>query len=93
MLVKFDSYLVERLTSWTDVKNEEPPPMAVVGTENGVVKIPFSKKEWIETENITEMMPDWLREALVTGPIVSMSNLDFDSLPMEVQQYGEIIHY
>jgi len=91
MLVKFDAYLVYRILNTAEEKSQEPPQMAVVVTENGITKIPFSKKHWIESAVIAEMTPEWLKTALMEGNTVSMSRSDFDSIPLEIQQYGETL--
>jgi len=91
MLVKFDTYLIYRILNAGKDEPSEPPAMAVVVTENGITKIPFSKKNWIETAAILEMTPEWLRMSLKEGNVVSMNRHDYDSIPLEIQQYGDIL--
>lgn len=92
MLIKFDTYLIERLI---EVKKEESKEenqyTATIVTENGAIKIPFSKKSWIESEDMSEVVPSWLKESLIQGPIVTMSRSEYDSLPIEVQKYSQML--
>lgn len=91
MLVRFDDYLILKISGKNNQTPENPATFAVVGSESGAVKVPFSKREWIETDNILLIVPEWLRNALMEGPVVSMNRVDYNGIPMEVQQYGEIL--
>ena len=64
------------------VKAEDALEMAVMEVEKDQ-----------QSSDLYELMPDWMREALVEGTVLFMESMDYATLDQKIKDYLRIIKY
>lgn len=104
MIVKFDIVLIGcLLRSHIHPPRPKPPAFVTVMTENGPQLMKCEKNpchdaygaepSTAQGELAISEMPDWLKEELVRGQVISMESNDYANLPSSVRSFAEVMAY
>lgn len=104
MLVKFDMVLIGCLfRSHIHPPRQKPPVFVTIMTESGPQLMKCEKScchdaygaepSIAQGELAISEMPDWLKEELVRGQVISMERSDYANLPGSVRSFAEVMTY